>query len=309
MRDDEVLAAGLADDARVVPIVRDVRADRLPHSLEDRGGAGEVHASEVRACQRGIPDLRARPVDEVDDAGREPGGLVQFHQVVRGVRRGRRRLPEDRVPHQRGAAREVAADRREVEGRHREDKTFERPVLHPVPRSGRRQRLLLVDAEHELHVEAEEVRQLTRRVDLGLVDGLGLSQHGGGVERRAPGAGQELGGAEEDGRAVLPRRPVPLLPRVGGRLDRLLDVRGAAFVHGRQHVALVVWHHRFERVARAHLLAADHERQLELLRLHLVQPALQLLALGRSRRVVLHRFVLRRRGTEEAGSCGHQGRL
>ena len=44
MGEDEVLAAGLTDNARVVPVKGDVVADRLPYPLEDRGRPGEVHA-------------------------------------------------------------------------------------------------------------------------------------------------------------------------------------------------------------------------------------------------------------------------
>src|SRR5919112_620612 len=42
VRDDEVLAAGLADDARVVVVrrIRDVLPDRPPHPVEDTGRAG-----------------------------------------------------------------------------------------------------------------------------------------------------------------------------------------------------------------------------------------------------------------------------
>src|SRR5262249_54688244 len=59
MRDNEVLAARLTDDARVVPVVGDVRADRLPHRLEDGRRAGEEHAGEVRAGERRVADLGA----------------------------------------------------------------------------------------------------------------------------------------------------------------------------------------------------------------------------------------------------------
>src|SRR5207248_5866783 len=70
VRDDEVLAARLADDARVAAVALDVPADRAPHVLEDAGRAGEVDAGELRARERGVPDRRARAVDEVDHARR-----------------------------------------------------------------------------------------------------------------------------------------------------------------------------------------------------------------------------------------------
>ena len=54
-------------------------------------------------------------------------------------------------------------------------------MVHPVPRARRRLGLLLVDPLGEVDVEAEEVDQLAGAVDLGLVRGLALAQHGGGV--------------------------------------------------------------------------------------------------------------------------------
>ena len=139
--------------------------------------------------------------------------MQELHQEVRGVGRGSGRLPDDRVPHQRRARRQVRADRGEVEGRDGEDEALERPVLHPVPHALARDRLLLVDPRHELDVEAVEVDHLAGRVDLGLVRGLRLAEHRRGVERRAPRAGQELGCAEEDRGALLPGAGATSPPR------------------------------------------------------------------------------------------------
>ena len=52
MRDDEVLAAGLADQARIAAVLVDVLADLLPHAVEDGGAAGEVHAGELRRVEQ-----------------------------------------------------------------------------------------------------------------------------------------------------------------------------------------------------------------------------------------------------------------
>ena len=249
-------------------------ADRLPHALEDAGRAGEVHAGEVLACERGVADLRAGAVDEVDHAVGQAGLLQQLHQEVRGVGRGRRGLPDDGVPHQRGARREVAADRGEVERRHREDEAFERAVLQPVPDAGRGDGLLLVDARHVADVEAPEVGELAGGVDLRLVRGLRLAEHRRGVERGAPRAGEQVGRAKQHGRALFPRRARPVVPRGGGRVDRLLHVRGVALRHLRQDVSLVVRHHLVERLGELDVLAADHERYLDLLPGELRQPDL-----------------------------------
>src|SRR6266851_3189238 len=57
--------------------------------------------------------------------------------------------------------------------------------------------------------------------------------------------------------------------------------------------AAVVRLHGLEGVARANLLAAEHERDVELLGLHLLETQAQLLALGVSRRVAPDRLVVR----------------
>ena len=140
-----------------------------------------MDAGEVRAREHGVADRRSWPVDEVDDAVRQPGLLEQAHDEVRGVGGGRRRLPDDRVAHQRRRGREVAADGREVERADGEDEALERAVLQPVPDARRRHGLLRVDARQVVGVEAPEVDQLGGGVDLGLVRGLRLVEHRGGV--------------------------------------------------------------------------------------------------------------------------------
>ena len=306
VRDDEVLAACLADDARIAPVVGDVRADRLPHGLEDRGRAGEVHAGEVRARERRVADVLAGAVDEVDDPVRQAGLLEDPHRVVRGEHRRRGGLPEHGIAHQRGRAGEVAADRGEVERRDGEDEALERPVFHPVPDARARRRLLLVHPRHEGGVETPEVDQLARRVDLRLVHGLRLAEHRGRVQRVAPRARQELRSAEEDRRALLPRDAMPVLPCLGRRLDRSLDLLGAALVHVGEDMLLVVRHDRLLQVARRDVLAADDERDLDALVPHLLQSELEARALRAAGRVVANGLVHGRGNTEDPG-CAHAG--
>ena len=146
----------------------------------------------MRAGERRVADRAARAGDEVDHARRQPGRLEELQQEVGAVGGGRGRLPDDGVPHQRGGGREVAGDRGEVERRDGEDETLERAVLHPVPDAGRGDRLLGVDPRHVLDVEAPEVDQLARRVDLRLVRGLRLAEHRRRVERLPPRPGEQL---------------------------------------------------------------------------------------------------------------------
>src|SRR5581483_5241609 len=300
VRDDEVLAARLADDSRVVAVALEILRDRSPHAVEDGGRPGEVDAGEVARREHRVADLRPGAVDQVDDAGRHPGLLEELHQEVGGERGRRRRLPDDRVAHQRGGGREVARDRREVERRHREDEPFERPVLEPVPDAGRGDGLLLVDPRHVLDVEAPEVDELARRVDLGLVGGLRLPEHRRRVQRLPPRPREELRRAQEDRRTLLPRRPRPVVPRVRGSGDRAVDLGSTTLVHGCEDVRAVVRLDRLERVAGADLLAADHERDVGLLRLELAQPEAELLALRRARRVAPDRLVVGLRDAEDA---------
>src|SRR5947208_1032542 len=81
--------------------------------------------------------------DEIDEAVGQARLLEEPHDVVRREHRRARGLPDDGVSHQRGRARQVRRDRREVERRDREDEAFERTVLEAVPDFLRGDRLLL----------------------------------------------------------------------------------------------------------------------------------------------------------------------
>ncbi len=154
---------------------------------------------------------------------------------------------------------------------------------------------------HEGRVEAPEVDELARGVDLGLVRRLGLAEHRGRVERHPPRAGEQLGCTQEDGGALLPGSARPVVPGVPGGLDRLLDLVWAALVHVGEDVARAVGHHNLGGLAGADLLAADHERQVDALGFELVELRLQLAALGRAGRVLVDGLVHRLGQAEDAG--------
>ena len=89
-------------------------------------------------------------------------------------------------------------------------------------------------------------------------------EHRRGDERRAPRAGEQLGGAKEDGGALLPRQPVTSPPRRRPTPSIACSTSAAArLVDVREDVLLVVRHDRVEGVAGADLLAADHDRDLD----------------------------------------------
>ena len=291
MGEDEVLAAGLADDARIAPVARDVGADRLPHSLKDRGAAGEVHAAQVRVVHRRVADLRAAPRYQIDDAVGQPRLLEHLHQPVGRENGGRRRLPDDGVAHHRGAGRQVAGDRGEVEGRDRQHEPLERPVLDVVPHPRTAAGLLAEDLGHVRDVVAEEVDQLARRVDLGLQDRLALVQHRRRIDDRAVLAGEQLGRLQEDGSARLPRHRRPFRTRRLGRGHRLPNGVGVPLVKRRQHVPVVVRHDALAEIAGRDLGAADEQRNLDLRAGDLGEMRGQDLPLRRPRRIAQNGLV------------------
>jgi hypothetical protein len=74
-------------------------------------------------------------------------------------------------------------------------------------------------------VEAPEVDQLARRVDLGLEGGLRLAEHRGRIERLPPRGCEQLGRAQKDRSAIFPCPVAPVHTRLARRDDRLLHVR------------------------------------------------------------------------------------
>src|SRR5207244_7605061 len=93
------------------------------------------------------------------------------------------------------------------------------------------------------------------------------------------------------------------VPRVARGADRALDLGGAALVDVGEHVAALVRLDRFERLAGAHLLATDDQRDVEPLRLHVTESPLELLALRRSGRIAANRLVVRLGDAKDAVSA------
>src|SRR5207245_4535931 len=134
-----------------------------------------------------------RPGNEVHDAGRQPRLLQQLEQVVVGVRGRGGRLPYYGAAHDRGGRGEVPADGREVEGGDRVHEPLQRTILELVPRARGGDRLRGVQLLGVVEVEAPEIDEFARRVDLRLVRGLGLAQHRRRVHDGAVARGEEVG--------------------------------------------------------------------------------------------------------------------
>lgn len=102
MREDEVLAARLTDNARVVLVVVNVVTDRLPNVAEDLRGASVVNAREEFVLDARGRDQLGVTGHEVDDTVGQTGLFEHLHQVVGRVDGVLRWLPHDDVAHDGG---------------------------------------------------------------------------------------------------------------------------------------------------------------------------------------------------------------
>ena len=292
MRDHEVLAAGLAHDAGIAAVHRQVVGDGLPQLAEHARAAGEVEAGELRMAEDHVACRAPRHMHQVDDPVRQAGLMEEFHDHLGAVHLALRRFPHGHVAHQGGRAGQVAGDAGEVEGREREHEAFQRPVLDPVPGGLRTVHgLVAVDLRHVLHVEAQEVRELAGRVDLRLENVLALGQHGGRVHPRPVRSAEQVGRLQEDRRTVLPGHGLP------GRLRRQRGINGPLHMVGRAEVGmadgvLVIVRRRYRApVVRRHAFGADPHGQVLLLLQEAFQFVDDLLPLRGAGRVAQHGFV------------------
>ena len=259
-----------------------------------------MNAGEGAVGEQRLGHSRRRPGHEVDHPRGQPRLLEQLHDEVVRQHRGRRRLPHDRVPHDRRGRGEIAADGGEVEWRDRVDEPLEGAVVQVVPASGGGDRLLRIETFGEVDVEAEEIDQLARGIDLRLMGGLRLAEHRRRVDDRPVAGGEEVRRLEKDRCAPLqtPRRPIA--PRFARGRDRRLHLARRGLVHPGEDVAIAVRHHGLDRRAGAHLFAADDEGDLDLARGEVLEGPLELDPLGGARRVGEHRLVDRRGDFEDA---------
>lgn len=285
MRQDEVLAAGLADDARKGAVAVDLLSDRPQHAAKDLRRSREVHTGEIRIGEQLRGDRSAVAIDEVDHTVGQPGLAQQRHGEVRRILGVGRWLPDHGIAHQGRRRRQVSGDRREIEGRRGIDEALERPIVDAVPDARRRQWLLLQKPPHVVDVEAPEVDQLGRRVDFRLMRRLGLPEHGRGVQPVPPGTGEQIGRAQEDRRALLPRRCRPIVPGAPGCLDGRLHLGPFGQMSIGQNMAVRVRHDGRLEPAGRDLPAVDDQRQLDPPTGQGAQRRLQLRPLHRARRI------------------------
>ena len=169
VRDDEVLATGLADNARVGLVLGNVLANGLPQVAEHAGGPGEVQSGEIGVGEDHVACGGTVDGHQIDDAFGQACGVQQLHDDVGGVDLVVRRLPHHHVAHEGSGNGQVARNGREVEWGDREDEAFQCAVLEAVPESRSAFRLLRVDLLSEMAIEPKEVDELTGGVDFGLM--------------------------------------------------------------------------------------------------------------------------------------------
>jgi hypothetical protein len=233
--------------------------------------------------------------------GGQTGPFEHFDDHLGRQHLGGGRLPHHGVAHQGRCGGKVARDGGEVERRDGKDEAVQRSQLLGVPHAGRAARLLLHQSLGELNVVPPEVTELAHGIDFGLVGGLGLAQHGGGIDAVAEGAGHQVGRPKEDRGAVFEVEFRPSRPGAFGRFDGLLHMlrRGAVrptddppVIVGRGHV-----HGR-----RGDRLSVDPQRNLRGLLGQGAQRFLQPRLLGGSRGVRRDGFVS---GGRHLGSTVH----
>ena len=236
-------------------------------------------AREIGMVEQGLTHLRGAG-HHVDDPVGQAGLPQNLHDEMgreHGVAGG---LPHHGVAHHGRGRAQVSRDGREVERRDREDVALQRPVLAAVPLPLRGEGLHGVDLLRELEVAAPEVYELAGRVYLGLVDRLGLAEHGGRVEDLAVGPGQELGGAQEDGSPVREGHGGPFLAGLHGGLDGLQGLLLPGLMIASQELAMVVRGAVLAHVPGPDLLAPDDQGDVQLQRGQLLELGADLSPLG-----------------------------
>ena len=164
-------------------------------------------------------------------------------------------------------------------------------MVETVPDTRRRIWLLGVDALGVVHVEAEEIDQLAGAVNLGLVCGLALAQHGCRVQELPMGAGQHLSGPEEDGGAVFEPPVAPVLLGLYRGLDRALDGAPIGLMGLGQHPPVTMRRNHVMGVAGSNLSPVYYRRDIGLPGTYRSQRRLEGGTFGRVRGIVEHRFI------------------
>ena len=156
-----------------------------------------------------------------------------------------------------------------------------------------------------MDIEAPEVDQFTRRINLGLERCFALAEHRRRVHHRAPTRGQQVRGLEENGGAVGETPVRPVTPSVARRCDGARDFFGAGLMHLGQHVAMAVRHHCVDRLSGSDLLAAHDDGDLDLPAAQVLEGLFELTALARAGGVGEDGLVDRGRdfGCVHAGKC------
>ena len=143
-----------------------------------------------------------------------------------------------------------------------------------------------------MHVEAQEVDEFARGIDLSLEYRLALVEHRGGVDRVSPGSREEVGRLEEDRCTILPGHPRPFGVRGRAGVYRFLDFGRPGTVALRKDMGVPMRHYGVDRVTGSDLFTTDDQRDLDLLRRQFGQPGLERRSLGVAGSVVPDGFVL-----------------
>ena len=115
-----------------------------------------------------------------------------------------------------------------------------------------------------MHVESKKVDQLTRRINLRLLDRFRLAEHRGGVQCVPPCRRQQIRRAKEDCRALIERKVAPCGGRAQGGIHGVGHVVRRRLSGVTQHRRVIMRSNNTNPTAGRHtLLTADRHRQID----------------------------------------------
>ncbi|GBF30959.1 hypothetical protein MnTg04_00910 [bacterium MnTg04] len=224
-----------------------------------------MYPGKIGACQDRPADRSPFARQETDHACRQARLAQNLHDDPGAVGLGRRWFPQYRVAHNRGRGRQVSGDRCEIERRHRENKAFQRPVVHGVPHAIGGFRLHRVKLFHEMHVETPEIHQLAGGVYFRLENRFALAEHGRRIDLVAIRPGKQVGRLQKNCRAVFPVHRSPMTLHTGRCRDGERNFFFPGFVVSAQQMTVIVRRPALRHLAGVNFALPDHDRNLQLL--------------------------------------------
>ena len=189
---NEILTARFPNNARVAFVLRDVLTNGCPQMTENTCRTREVQSGKIWVVEHDVTRDRTIARHHVDDTIRKTRCFEHLHDDLCAIDLGVSRLPHHHIAHERRCRTQIRCNGREIKRSDREDEPFQSAVFHAVPNAVLTVRLNILNFLKEIRVKAQEINQLTGRVNFSLENVLGLCQHGGHIDFGAVGSGNQI---------------------------------------------------------------------------------------------------------------------